>query len=266
MAGFDTAALDPVFWMHHANIDRLWEAWLGREERSNPDSSGSWGSTTFAFHDPDGGEVGGSASGVLDTAGDLEYKYEDTSHPEPESRTRGPRMASEPPSDQPAELVGATGDAVELTGGPQRVALSVGEPTGPAQRRAAAGKPQRVYLTVEGIEGEGDPGVTYALFLNLPDDADVDEEPESHYAGIVSFFGIEKTRQVDADPGGHGLAQSFDITGLVSELREAGRWDPDGLTVSFIPLRRGSRRPRGSPEAEGAGPPVKVGRIGVYFQ
>ncbi len=23
-----TAALDPIFWLHHANIDRLWEVWL----------------------------------------------------------------------------------------------------------------------------------------------------------------------------------------------------------------------------------------------
>ena len=26
----DTAALDPIFWLHHANIDRLWEVWLQR--------------------------------------------------------------------------------------------------------------------------------------------------------------------------------------------------------------------------------------------
>ncbi len=23
----DTAALDPIFWLHHCNIDRLWEVW-----------------------------------------------------------------------------------------------------------------------------------------------------------------------------------------------------------------------------------------------
>lgn len=33
MADPDTAALDPIFWLHHANIDRLWQVW-----RTNPAS------------------------------------------------------------------------------------------------------------------------------------------------------------------------------------------------------------------------------------
>ena len=28
MTNPDTAALDPIFWLHHANIDRLWNVWL----------------------------------------------------------------------------------------------------------------------------------------------------------------------------------------------------------------------------------------------
>lgn len=36
----NTAALDPIFWLHHANIDRLWQVWLDSpEEHSNPDKS-----------------------------------------------------------------------------------------------------------------------------------------------------------------------------------------------------------------------------------
>jgi tyrosinase len=266
MGGFDTAGLDPVFWMHHANIDRLWAVWIGQEGRENPDPTGSWGTTTSDFHDLDGGEVSGSASGVLDTAADLRYEYEDTSLPESDRRRRGRRrVPSEPPPDQPAELVGATEDPIELTGGTTSVALAVGEPTGPARRRGG-GEPARVYLSVEGIEGERNPGVTYAVYVNLPDDADVDEEPESYYAGNVSFFGIEQTRQVDTDPGGHGMALSFDITDLVSELRDADSWDPDEVTVTFVPLRRGAGRSRGTSGETGEGPPVTLGRVGVYFQ
>jgi hypothetical protein len=29
------AALDPIFWLHHANIDRLWEVWLQRAGHAN---------------------------------------------------------------------------------------------------------------------------------------------------------------------------------------------------------------------------------------
>src|SRR5262249_17982276 len=27
MASTTTAALDPIFWLHHANVDRLWQVW-----------------------------------------------------------------------------------------------------------------------------------------------------------------------------------------------------------------------------------------------
>ena len=29
----DTAALDPIFWLHHANIDRLWSVWIARDQK-----------------------------------------------------------------------------------------------------------------------------------------------------------------------------------------------------------------------------------------
>ena len=63
MASFFTAGLDPVFWMHHANIDRLWETYahdldhgypfpqgrpasgLGRDRRSTPGRAASSGSS-----------------------------------------------------------------------------------------------------------------------------------------------------------------------------------------------------------------------------
>src|SRR3954454_2863989 len=265
MLDFATAGLDPVFWMHHANIDRLWVVWAGQPGVTPADPTGPWGTTRDFFHDPAGNEVSGNAAGVLDTVADLEYQYEDTSMHAPPRRRSVRRVPREPPPEHPAELVGATEGPVELTGGTKQVSLSVGEPTGPARVRGSA-DPARAYLTVEGIAGERNPGVTYAVYVNLPDDVDVDEEPESFYAGNVSFFGIEESGRVDTDAGSHGMAVSFDITGLYSELRESGRWDSDAVTVTFVPLRRGSGQRRGSRDAEGQGPPVTVGRVGVYFQ
>jgi tyrosinase len=266
MLGFATAGLDPVFWLHHANIDRLWVVWLGQQDRENPDPGGSWGTTVSHFHDAAKDPVQGSASEVLDTVADLGYQYEDTTLPAPPPRRRRTRVPSEPPPDHPPELVGATEEAVELTGGTTRVAVPVGEPTGPARRRGRGGDPERVYLTVEGIEGDENPGFNYAVLLNLPDDADPDEEPEVYYAGTVSFFGIEQTRRTEAAEGGHGLAQSFDISDLVAQQREADTWDPEQMTVTFAPIRPGASRRRGGRDTEREGPPVKLGRVGVYYQ
>ncbi len=38
MAEFSTVGADPIFYLHHANIDRLWESWnrLGNKNPTDP--------------------------------------------------------------------------------------------------------------------------------------------------------------------------------------------------------------------------------------
>src|SRR5262245_34597697 len=49
MGAFASAGHDPIFWLHHANLDRLWEVWLhARPGRVNP-SDPTWLNTKFAF-------------------------------------------------------------------------------------------------------------------------------------------------------------------------------------------------------------------------
>jgi tyrosinase len=45
------AALDPIFRLHHANIDRLWNRWLELGDgRTNP-SDVAWLDRVFVFHE-----------------------------------------------------------------------------------------------------------------------------------------------------------------------------------------------------------------------
>jgi Common central domain of tyrosinase/Polyphenol oxidase middle domain len=54
-----TAGQDPIFWLHHCNIDRLWNRWLsGAGGRHNPTSSDTaWYNTNFTFYDEYGTQV-----------------------------------------------------------------------------------------------------------------------------------------------------------------------------------------------------------------
>lgn len=48
---------DPIFWLHHCNVDRLWAEWTRRHSGETP-SDGGWLGTTFAdFYGRDGLEV-----------------------------------------------------------------------------------------------------------------------------------------------------------------------------------------------------------------
>ena len=38
----DTAAQDPIFWLHHANIDRMWNRWLAQGGNRTDASDNAW--------------------------------------------------------------------------------------------------------------------------------------------------------------------------------------------------------------------------------
>lgn len=262
MAGFDTAGLDPVFWMHHANIDRLWAVWAGQPGRDTPDDS-RWTDQRFRFPDADGNPAELACADVRDTESVLGYTYEDTAMADaaaPQRRRTG--MTADRPPEHPPELVGASADRIELAGDETSVAFPVAEAGGPARRGITGDlSSERVLLAVEGIEGERVPDVPYGVYLNLPD-ADGDAVPERHHVGNVSFFGIEKAGDVESD-GAHGLDYTFDVTDVVADLREQGRWDPEQVRVTFAPLVRVERR---GVAGEAAPPPVRIGRVGLYVQ
>jgi tyrosinase len=263
MSAFDTAPLDPVFWMHHANIDRLWAEWLKQDGRENPAES-AWADEPFGFHDEEGTPVRMSSPEVVDL-GALDYEYEEVGVPALLGGGGG-GMPPEPPPDRPPELVGATDTPLTLAGRSEQVAIPLSEPAGPALL-AEEGEPARVYVNVEGIQGERNPGLSYAVYVNLPDDEDP-STAERHHVGNLSFFGIERAEDVEVDhPGGHGLRYVFDITELANSLREQGRWDPAQATVTFEPIRPLAPPGRAAaPEPAESLPPGTGGRVGIYYQ
>jgi hypothetical protein len=70
---------DPLFWMHHANIDRLWEKWLAKKGgRCNPteEADSKWWNRTFYFYDENKARVSMTASQINNIVDDLHYKYQ----------------------------------------------------------------------------------------------------------------------------------------------------------------------------------------------
>jgi len=267
MSAFNTAGLDPVFWLHHANIDRLWEVWRHRNPGNVNPTGKAWLDFTFDFHDSTGRAVTVAPHDGLDPAtSHFGYKYEDISDPfagtpSPAPGGRMVSMAAERPSDPepPPEMVGGTGAPVALTGSPTTARVPLTEPRGPAQPPGRA-KPRRVFLNIENITSTSRT-TSYAVYLNPPSEANPQED-KSRMAGILPMFGVAEASRPDSEHGGSGLTYSLDVTDLVGQLQAKGQWDPAHLNVTFAP------RPQ---TTEGAAPTaaaatIKVGRVSVYYQ
>lgn len=76
MISFVRAPLDPIFWIHHCNVDRIWSQWV-RAGGANP-TQRTWLDTPFSFHDGAGNPVDFTSSQMVDTRADpLGYVYDD---------------------------------------------------------------------------------------------------------------------------------------------------------------------------------------------
>ena len=265
------AALDPIFWLHHANIDRLWNVWLASGGgRVNPPDS-SWRTAQFVFYDETGAEVTMSAQQVLDSATQLGYVYDDVPSFEmaPSLPPEGvPERAAALEPAPPPELAAATERSFTLAGGSASIPIDVPASTQQLVESAAGPGPGRVLVSVDDIKADVNPGVVYGVYLNLPGE---DGDRHKHHIGNVSLFGIEKMNDPDVrHDGAPGFRHIFDATQVAGKLVEKGLWDPASVTVTFEPV--GVLPPPGEEETwdpgeteeESAIPPIEIGRVSLF--
>jgi tyrosinase len=282
MGTIETAARDPVFWLHHCNIDRLWASWdaLG-EGRRIPDDP-AWLGQEFVFFDVDmTTKPPGQPKPVrvtveqLRTTEQLGYRYDRLAQPPatvaaapappaalPLRPTLRPLASARTPKAEPGAPHGVAPDAqgIQLsTAKPKVVRLDLGDKVAPGQLRGllapkpAAGAGQ-VVLSLEGIRFAHPPGVDYEVYLNPPAKATL--TPESPYfVGTLTFFGMRHP----GAPQGHGARASAHYVkfALPPALRQALSGKDEvlkELRLTFVPqagtepARKAGARPAPPPD------------------
>lgn len=236
MASFLTAGLDPVFWMHHANVDRLWETYADDLGHGYPFPDGrpagglaaqafdSWSQRKFRFLRPDGTVKVWTAPEVLDTE-ELGYRYETTAAPTFNAVPQAPAGADIAPfglEEADFTPVAAASD-VHLAG---RKTVEIAGADG-LDGADLVGPDQSWNLRFDGIRSARPAVTSYALYLDLDDGG---EPADEHLAGSLTLFGVfESSLEVNGDLGSDRL---FDVTDLVRRLPG---FDPLAARLTLVP-------------------------------
>jgi tyrosinase len=249
MSAFETAGQDPIFWLHHANIDRLWGVWLASGGgRANPTADVAWMTTKFDFYDENGATVTMTGADVLDTAKQLDYVYgsplcrrplppgswrQYSRIPLPDARSRAAieRIRVRPPLPQPRPIAQVK-SALRLGATPAtvKVPLSAEARQALAQLQAEKGEGRQVLLVLEEIHPEEPPDVYYEIYVNLPDGT-TPTYTSPHYVGNLDFFGPSPKSQKPHGPA----VRTFTLVPALVRLRAAGRWREDEVHLTFVP-------------------------------
>jgi len=241
MSFFTCAARDPIFWLHHANIDRLWQVWLNQTGgRKNPISNTEWATQTFTFFDENKNAVTMTGCQILNMATQLHYKYEGVSVTNIQL-CGGAGVAAEappPPAAPPKTLAATSVGETKLGNTAVDVTVSLPADVGAHMKSLVAAPPKRGHLrvAVEGIKVLN-PGAIYQVYLNLQAGQKPDPAGPSFLGNIAIF----------ADPEhAEAITRTFDLSRKTKAMAGKGE-----VKLTFVRERLGKAgvAPTGEPDS-----------------
>lgn len=273
MADPGTAALDPIFYLHHANIDRMWAVW-NANGNANP-TSADWlngPAQQFVMPTPNG-QSWVYTPMQMDNLGKVGYTYQELppapavapqalladrltllGAPQAAAQARSGRATLSLPKEK--ELLGASASPLRIHGPVSRTAVKLDsgvrkKAVASLAKASATALPDNVYLKVENVRGTFDASVLN-VYVNLPENV-APREGGKYLAGEVALFGLRRASLKDGQHAGEGLSFILDITPIVDRLHLDKTLDADTLQVSIVPSRK-------LPEKAD----ITVGRISVF--
>lgn len=226
MGAVPWAARDPIFWLHHCNIDRLWASW-NKGGRKNPTGT-TFLSKTFTFADENGLQVVAKVSDVLSILS-LGYTYSAFDAVPPCLQTSSTTTPLTQSTREASNMLAAAGP-VPLASEPVRVQLNAPEASTARVPEAALDMrirklalDARIYLVMSKLQAAAQPNVLYDVYVATSEKAGA-KPSARHRVGTMNFFNAVS----HSDDEAHSVINderfvSFEITSLMRRLQLDGQ-------------------------------------------
>ena len=255
MGSVPTAAQDPIFYLHHCNLDRLWNLWLAQGGgRIDPVFDNTWKNTKFTFFDEEGAQLEMTGCEILRAAQQLHYVYEGEP---PQVNDYCLPLLKFPPIIFAKELIlRLPVPPITLEQEPVSVPIdlkNLKQRLGPL----AESKTATVFLELNGVEAERQPGIAWQVYLGLPPTtAPAEESP--YLIGAMALFGqgIHQDAHDKFEPA--NFAFPINRALLAGFKANQERW-----TITFVP--RGILID-GKPSQPKVQSPVKIASVSITVE
>ena len=252
MGDISEAAQDPVFYVHHSNIDRYWNLWLAQGGgRHDPLGDASWKGHTSIFFDENGNQVKMTCCDVLRCAEQLNYTYEGEP---PEVKENCVRFIFPWWIFVIAQvLIPWPGPPVELGEREITVPIDIAK----VRERIPAllqSRTETLVIELDNVVAERAPGVVWEVYLGAPPNTAMNAE-SPHFLGTVTLF----SRGVRSHAHGEFQPQHFTFN-ATRAIEAALRTKQEKLPLVFVPT---GPLIDGKPSQPKVQAPVRIGAINV---
>ena len=225
--------LDPIFWLHHANVDRLWALW--NVQHANPTDASYLG---FELEDNFCDRQGATQDvkiGALMSTYPLGYRYDN----QPEEPSGIGVLRPVAYSAIPALSAAADNSTQLEMNKPLSIAVSASAALRERLQQYKAVAPtalpqtaDRIRLYVDVSEPPADTDSFIRVFLNCPYLSSETPPTDIHHAGTFAFFGTGHSHGTH-----HPFRYVFEVTDTVSRLAQAGRLEED-IQAQFVAVSK----------------------------
>lgn len=258
-----SAAFDPIFWLHHANVDRLWVKWM--RAKGTPQHKEWSAKIVDGFYNPDDTQAPGKMVGEIVSTYDLGYRYDD----EPTKPLKyGNSSEILEVSTSDICIIGTVGDKAKIINGGLRIAfsdifkitkpldksskdtLNIIREVGKIISKKQTSKQSPGLLMVIELEKPVNPKIVVRLFINAPENSQGLSIDIPSYLTTVGFFEsghkhdkdkMDKHNHDEEKTNINDDSRKF-IINITSKIKELFKLSPsqffslDKTTISIVPV------------------------------